>query len=253
MCGRDEIMNALLITAAGASSRFSESLGRSCLKCLYFENSYKESLLYRMISHPVHFDYYIIVGGFQYERLEQFVEQHFEKIRDRIILLENKDFARYGSGYSLFTGLERAIQLKCDEVLFAEGDLFVDRAGFEQVYRAKRNVITYNKESILASKAVAFYYDVHYGIHYIYDTDHQSLEIREPFLGIFNSGQIWKFYQKERLMDVFDSMGKSDWSGTNLTFIQKYFEGLSDTEYEMVLFDTWINCNTVSDFRQMSE
>ncbi len=246
-------MNALLITAAGVSSRFSESLGRSCLKCLYYENSYQESLLFRMVSHPVLFDYYIIVGGFQYEKLEQFVAQHLNEIHGRIILLENRDFARFGSGYSLFTGLKKAIELGCDEVLFAEGDLFVDSEAFEQVYRSHKNVITYNRESILASKAVAFYYDVHYGIHYIYDTDHRSLEIREPFLGIFNSGQIWKFYQRERLADVFGTMRESDWFGTNLTFIQKYFEGLSEEEYEMVLFDTWINCNTVSDFRKMSE
>lgn len=131
MCGRDENMNALLIAAAGASSRFRESLGRPCLKCLYYEKSYKESLLYRMLDHQVKFDYYIIVGGFQYKELEHFVEQYLKEIRDRIILLENKEFARYGSGYSLFIGLKKAMELECDEVLFAEGDLFVDRAGFE--------------------------------------------------------------------------------------------------------------------------
>lgn len=246
-------MRALIITVAGMSSRFSESLGRACLKCLYYENDYKESLLYRIISHNTEFDQYIIVGGFHYGELKQFLNEHFGEIRDRILLLENKAYQEYGSGYSLYIGLKEAVSREFDEVVFAEGDLHVDDAGFQRVCDIENNVVTFNRESILAEKAVAFYYDEQYGIHYIYDTNHNSLEIREPFLGIFNSGQIWKFYEKERVADVFHSLTESDWFGTNLVFVQKYFDGLSDKDYEMVPFDTWINCNTVSDFRKIKE
>lgn len=246
-------MRALIITVAGMSSRFSDSLGRACLKCLYYEKDYKESLLYRMICRNVEFDLYIIVGGFRYGELERFMNEHFGEMRNRILLLENKAYQKYGSGYSLYIGLKEAVDREFDEVVFAEGDLYVDDAGFQRVCDAKSNVITYNRESILAKKAVAFYYDEQYGIHYIYDMSHSSLEIREPFLGIFNSGQIWKFSEKDRMAYVFYSLAQSDWFDTNLVFVQKYFDGLTGKDYEMVSFDTWINCNTISDFRKIKE
>lgn len=246
-------MKALLITVAGTSSRFRESLGRECLKCIYYENSYEDSLLYRMISGNTEFDCYIIVGGFRYEELAAFVNKYLPENRDRIVLVENRSYEQYGSGYSLYVGMKEAIRLDCDELVFAEGDLYVDRAGFDRVCSARNNVITYNRDSILASKAVAFYFDEQYGVHYIYDTGHSALQIREPFLGIFNSGQIWKFYEKDRISEAFHAVSERKWQGTNLVYIQEYFGRLTDREYEMIEFSTWINCNTVSDFRKIKE
>ena len=69
-------MKILIVTIAGISSRFSESLGYDCLKCLYYENSFEESLLYRMLHQNEHFDLYVLVGGFQYEKLEAAVKKH---------------------------------------------------------------------------------------------------------------------------------------------------------------------------------
>lgn len=246
-------MKALLITVAGTSSRFRESLGRECLKCIYYENSYEDSLLYRMISRNTEFDCYIIVGGFRYAELEGFVKRYLPEIRDRIVLVENPFYEQYGSGYSLYVGMKEAIRRECDELVFAEGDLYVDRAGFDRVCGVRNNVITYNRDSILASKAVAFYFDERYGIHYIYDTGHSALQIREPFLGIFNSGQIWKFYEKERMSEAFYAIREPEWRDTNLVYIQEYFSRLMSCEYEMIEFSTWINCNTVSDFRKIEE
>lgn len=246
-------MKVLLITVAGTSSRFRESLGRECLKCIYYEKSYEESLLYRMIRRNTEFDCYIIVGGFRYEELVGFVNRFMKEIRDRIVLVENPFYEQYGSGYSLFVGMKEAIRIDCDELVFAEGDLYVDSAGFDRVCGIRNNVITYNRESILASKAVAFYFDERQGLHYIYDTGHSALHIGEPFLGIFNSGQIWKFYEKGRMVAAFHAIRESEWRGTNLVYIQEYFGRLTDQEYEMVEFSTWINCNTVSDFRNIKE
>ncbi len=244
-------MKALLITVAGLSSRFSESLGRACLKCIYYEDGPHETLLYQMMHQNNEFDCYIIVGGFRYQELTEYVGTYLHDFGERIVLVENKAYEKYGSGYSLYLGIQEAIRCGCDELIFAEGDLYVDRASFTRIYHAERNVITASREPILAKKAVAFYFNEQQHIRYIYDTSHSSLEIKEPFLGIFNSGQIWKFTDKERISDAFSAISESGWQGTNLTFIQKYFEGLTDKDYEIVNFETWINCNTISDYRKI--
>lgn len=245
--------NILIITVAGLSSRFSKSLGYPCLKCLYHENSIEESLLYRMLHLTEYFDYYIVVGGFMYDELEAAIEKHFNDLRSRILLIRNEHYADYGSGYSLYLALERIQGMDHGEVVFAEGDLYVDAESFRRICESSANVITCSSEEILASKAVAYYFDCSHRIHYIYDTAHGALEIKEPFLGIFNSGQIWKFADIKHLQQTFRAISKQEWQGTNLVFIQKYFGELARESYETITFDQWVNCNTVSDFKRIAD
>lgn len=254
MCGRDEgKLKILLITVAGMSQRFSESIGRPCLKCIYYKNNIKESLLYQMMHKEPEFDRYVIVGGYKFDKLKETLDKYFTEFSDRIILVENDKYKEYGSGYSLYLGLEAVKELDFEELIFAEGDLYVDSESFLKVCKIPNNVITCNGDDILASKAVAFYYDAQYGIHYIYDTGHSALEIREPFLGIFNSGQIWKFADRRLLIDAASRVGEKEWQGTNLNLIQEYFGALDRKEYEIVRFKDWVNCNTISDFDKMCE
>ena len=100
-------MKALIVAAAGMSTRFSRSLGRECLKCLYYKNSVKESLLYRMLAQPAAFDRYIIIGGYKFQELKEMVESEFQGIQREICLVYNEKFSEYGSGYSLFLGFPR--------------------------------------------------------------------------------------------------------------------------------------------------
>ncbi len=244
-------MKILIVTVAGLSARFSQSLGYSCLKCLYYENRPEESLLHRMLCRDSGFDRWVIVGGFLYEELENALKRDFGDFQDKITLVKNDHYADYGSGYSLYLALDKIKDMDFSEAVFAEGDLYVDRDSFRKVCSSPRNVITCSQEPILANKAVAFYFDAGYGIHYIYDTEHSALEIREPFLGIFNSGQIWKFADPERLRRIVESAGEREKRGTNLELIQRYFGDLSREQYEIVTFKQWINCNTVSDYRMI--
>lgn len=253
MCRGDETVKILLLTVAGMSSRFSESIGQSCLKCIYYEKSPEESLLYRMLYQNPDFDRIVIVGGFRFDELTAFVHEHLSALESKITLVYNENYADFGSGYSLYRGLQEVVDTEFSEVLFAEGDLYVDHSSFSRVYESPHSVVTYNRDSILANKAVAFYFDLQHGIHYIYDTSHSALEINEPFLSIFNSGQIWKFAHPEHMRQVYSEISESQWQGTNLVFIQKYFESLSETDYEMVPFLTWLNCNTVLDFRKIGK
>lgn len=244
-------MKTLIVTVAGMSSRFSQSIGVPTLKCIYSKKSIQESLLFRLLDQDVDFDKYIIVGGYKYNELKRIIETEFGRFQRKIELVENPYFKEYGSGYSLYCGLKKALELNSDEIVFAEGDLFVDAASYAKVCNSDKSVITVNKDPILANKTVALYFDVNDVVHYIYDTGHKALVISEPFLGIYNSGQIWKFSDMERVGSIFDAVSDIEWQGTNLVFVERYFQSLPKDEMEMVFFDKWINCNTVDDFNKI--
>lgn len=241
-------MKIMIITVAGVASRFSRSIGKPCLKCLYHTTDMKESLLYHMMHQNREIDKYVIVGGFKYNELKEAIDLYFGEFQERIILIKNERYEEYGSGYSLYLGLEAVKEMDFEELVFAEGDLWVDDESFRRIWGTRGNVITYNHEAILADRSVAFYYDSQYGIHYIFDTSHSMLEIGEPFLGIFNSGQIWKFVNRPRVLDVMSCLDREEWEKTNLGFIQEYFGALQRGEYITIDLQTWINCNTVEDF-----
>ncbi len=241
-------MKALIVTVAGLSSRFSKSVGKETLKCIYYKNDPTECLLYRLLHLDSSFDSIIIVGGYKQDELAPAVTELFPDLAEKISLVFNPHFSDFGSGFSLKVGLEKAMELGADEIVFAEGDLFLDKYSFRKICTSSRSVLTSSPEDILASKAVAYYFDVNYHVHYIYDTAHSALEINEPFLAIYNSGQVWKFTGRERIQTAFDNVPEKDWEGTNLVYISSYFGGLSKDDYEVIRFSTWINCNTVEDF-----
>lgn len=246
-------MKSLIITVAGLSSRFSASLGTTVLKCIYNNGRPQDSLLYQLVSQANDFDSLIIVGGFKYDELCNFVHQELSAYTHKITLLNNDHYSDFGSGYSLKLGLAEAIRQNATEIVFAEGDLFVDSESFQKVCKSAKSVITCNTEPIMANKAVAFYYDLNNQIHYIFDTAHNSLSVNEPFLGIFNSAQIWKFTDPELTKKSFAALTDMDWQGTNLVFIEKYFSALKKEDYELIQFKKWINCNTIDDYRKSQE
>ena len=240
-------MKVLIVTVAGMSSRFSQSLGRPCIKCLYSEDNKRNSMLYRLL-HMYAFDKYIIVGGYRYDELKKSIEEEFADIRGKIVLVKNEKYSEYGSGYSLYVGLCEALKLEFSEVVFAEGDLLVDRNTFSEICESPNDILTINRDPILADKAVACYMDLQDKVHYVDDTAHNYLEIREPFKAIYNSGQIWKFSEPELLRKVVFSMEEEAWKGTNLMLVQAYF--LESSKPRIVPFTKWINCNTVQDYHK---
>ena len=229
---RNKKMKALIVTVAGMSARFSRSAGEQIIKCLYHTNSMKESLLYTLLDDSSDIDYFIIVGGYRYEELCKTVREYFEKFSNKILMVENPYYKRYGSGYSLYIGLQKAFETGAD---------------------AKKSVVTVNRDPILADKAVALYFDTSDKIHYIYDTGHNVLTINEPFLAIYNSGQVWKFADKNLTEKIYSQMEQEEWQGTNLVFVEKYFTTLRRDEYELITFNNWINCNTIDDYNRIQE
>ena len=105
----------------------------------------------------------------------------------------------------------------------------------------------------MADKAVAFYYDRKNRVHYLYDTGHKELVIPEPFMSIYNSGQIWKFADLSLVNRIYESISDREWQGTNLVFVEKYFQKVPKEALEMIRFHRWINCNTVEDFNRIQK
>ena len=240
-------MRTLIITVAGTATRFNRDTAEPTLKCLYEIGGYKNTLLYQILDKARDYDEYIIVGGYLYENLQRFVEQSLKEFKDKIKLVFNPEYSTFGSGYSLILGIQ-AVSPVSTEVLFVEGDLYFDNKDFEKIKESERAVFTVNHELITAKKAVVVYENIEGRLRYLYDTSHSYLQIPEPFLAIFNSGQVWKFTDISKLSKVLNSLTPNQVKGTNLEIIQGYFGDLSSEEYEMVSFNTWHNCNTVKDY-----
>ena len=239
-------MNYLIITVAGTATRFNKDTKEDTLKCLYYEDNPEYALLPQLIKNCGEYDKYIIVGGYLFEKLQMFVKSYLHSILNKIELVYNEHYQDYGSGYSLYKGIE-AIKEE-GNVTFVEGDLFFMAETFKQVYNSSRNVITINKEPIYSNKAVALYINVDGKPKYLYDTNHKALLVPEPFTAIFNSGQMWKFNSSEKLHYIISNLTEKQLQGTNLEIIQAYFGELNANEYDVVTFSEWFNCNTVADY-----
>ena len=128
--------------------------------------------------------------------------------------------------------------------------MFFDAESVEKIITSSKDVISVNNDPILSNKAVALYFDAQDYPHYIYDTSHSCLEIREPFTAIYNSGQMWKFMKPTRVREICQSLTPEQEQGTNLEIIQKYFGVYRSSQLDIVRINLWYNCNTVADYRE---
>ena len=242
-------MKSLIITVAGMSSRFNKDTKEDVLKCLYYEDKPENSLLSIQVHKTFDLvDEIIVVGGYKYKDLEQFVRQQMKDVNHKMKLVYNDHYHDYGSGYSLLKGIE-AVAEETDEIIFIEGDLFFDTESAKKMINSKKDVISVNNEPILSNKAVALYFDANNYPHYIYDTSHSCLEIHEPFTAIYNSGQMWKFMNPARVREICQYLTPEQEQGTNLEIIQKYFGIYQCFQLDIIRVNLWFNCNTVADYQ----
>lgn len=240
-------MKSMIVTVAGTATRFNRDTTEETLKCLYHRGEPSMSLLSQIVGKSEGIDEIVIVGGYLYEKLCQFVATHLSEYASKIRIVYNPEYCTYGSGYSLIKGIEN-VSPEADEVIFVEGDLYFDKEEFALIKASERDVFTVNHELITADKSVVVYERVCGCIKYLYDTSHKSLRIDEPFLAVYNSGQIWKFRDVARLRGVVASLTPEQEHGTNLEIVQGYFDAVSPDDYEMIALSVWCNCNTVADW-----
>jgi choline kinase len=240
---------ALIITVAGTSSRFRKSLGKDVLKATYQEKGFPSILETLLAYAEGYFEDIIIVGGYRYQELETYISNHHDT--NNITLVYNKAYER-GSNESLLCGI-RALDKVYNQVLFAEGDLVIDKESFISIINSSSNVITNATIPIEAKTSVIYYFNSEDTLKYKYDTEHKSLQIDEPFTSISNSGQIWKFCDFNVLQKVVSSFSEEDIDGTNLLTISQYFNSIEYNTIEQIQIQKWFNCNTIDDYRLATE
>jgi len=242
-----------VITVAGISSRFNKDFteDKKILKCMYYDENPENTLIYQMIQKTSYSDKIIIVGGYKYDDLTNYISQYIpDDLKEKIVLVYNDHFDDLSSGYSLYLGIREALAKfnEIEEILFVEGDLDVDVESFKKVIESKNSVLTTNPEPIYSNKAVVLYKNGEDKYIYAFNSDHGLLSIDEPFKAIFNSGQIWKFTDMNILKIANDNFKEYLITDTNLGIIQKYFD-LFGGSVDIIAFNHWVNCNTRSDYQ----
>lgn len=255
-------MNSLkivIIGVAGISSRFNKDVPEEdkILKCLYFEDKPQNTLIYRMLEKVGYADRIIVVGGYKYDDLVDYINNNVSKdLQNKIITVYNDHFSDLSSGYSLYLGIKEALDnfTDIDEVLFVEGDLDIDTESFNKVVYCDKNVLTFNHEPIYSNKAVVLYQNENDEYHYLFNSDHGLLSLDEPFKAIFNSGQTWKFTDMNLLKIANDNFYENLIEDTNLGIIQKYFDLVENNDkIEIIGLKHWVNCNTRDDYKLIKE
>ena len=244
-------MKIAVITVAGISSRFNEGIleDNKKLKAIYYVDDSKNTLLYHLILKCLYADRIIIVGGYKFDILKNYVLSLGERINSKIDLIKNDHYENLGSGYSLYLGLNQAFAHEPSEVLFVEGDLDIDNESFKAITEVSGNVLTYTYEPIYSNKAVVLYKDAKEHYRYAFNNSHGLLMIADPFSCIFNSGQIWKFTDMKLLKQAnhdFYTVARQD---TNLRIIQNYLD--AGSMVNLMPLKRWTNCNTRSDYKRI--
>ena len=85
----------------------------------------------------------------------KFINTYFK--HEFIDVVFNEYYAQYGSGYSLYMGINQLKNKTIDELVFIEGDLIFDLDTYAQIVSSVKNVVTANKKTISATDSVAFY------------------------------------------------------------------------------------------------
>lgn len=247
-------MSIAIITVAGVSSRFNEGHEDKALKGIYFAGNPRKTILYSILGKCMDCDRVILVGGYQYESLERYIQTYQQEFPFRIEMVYNSFYEAYGSGYSLRKGLEKCLAGgELSDIILIEGDLCFDKESFERVKKSKQSCVTYNHQPIYSNKAVAAYVNEEEQIKYVFNATHGLLEITEPFSMLMNSGQIWKFADVDRVRLLMQEMTREEWQGTNLVFVEKYFAGIPRGKREILALEEWENCNTRYDYTQNME
>lgn len=250
-------MKIAVITVAGISSRFNENQDRKVLKAIYFQQDPHKTLLFRQCQQCSDMDKIIIVGGYQYDELLKYVATEIPKpLKDKILLVCNQRYNDLSSGYSLYIGLQETFRIcatKDIEIIFLEGDLALDDISLHHVMDAKADVLTYNREVIDSRKSVIFYEDENGMYQYVFNREHGLLQIDKPFIRMWNSGQVWKFTDMDKLELAVKNFLSYAVGGTNLEIIQRYFDQLENRSILVMPFQYWYNCNTREDWNYLNE
>lgn len=255
-------MKDVIITLAGASSRFSRSVGKPAHKSIYGTND--KCLLFKMldqIKHSKNVKNVIIVTGYQHDEVTSMIHawnndknpelDGFSQMN--IFITYNPNWDETGSNESMLWGLllwNTLGKLKGESLVCIEGDLSV--SNLEELLNAKVPTIsrvTSNAQTILdASRDVLCCIFPDGIVEWVYDREHKAFPISEQYAKIFASGQIWEFNTNserftEEMKHLTDYIKVKDiCNQTNLDIISRL-----TFDPEIFVLEDWVNCNTIDD------
>ena len=90
-----------IITVAGISSRFNKDVpeDEKVLKCLYWEDKPRNTLIYHLIKKVSAYDKIIIVGGFKFQDLIDYISKNISQtLKDKIMIFNNSHYKDLSSG-----------------------------------------------------------------------------------------------------------------------------------------------------------
>lgn len=254
-------MKDVIITLAGASSRFSKSVGKPAHKSIYCIDN--KCLLFKMLDQlerSQNVKNVIVVTGYQDSKVMSMIDAwnrgKIVELNDfpsmSIFITYNPNWQETGSNESMLRGLMlwKTIKNKSESVVCIEGDLSV--SNLEDLLNARVPAIsrvTSNAQAILdASRDVLCCVFPDGRVEWVYDRAHKAFPIREQYAKIFASGQMWEFNTNskrfiEEMKHLFDYIKDRDiCQQTNLDIISRL-----TFDPEIFVFENWVNCNTIDD------
>lgn len=254
-------MKDVIITLAGASSRFSKSIGKPAHKSIYGTND--KCLLFKMldqIKHSKNVKNVVIVTGYQHDEVSSMIYAwNHDKNPEldgfsqmNIFITYNLNWDETGSNESMLKGLHcwNQIKDKGESVVCIEGDLSV--SNLEELLNTKVPTIsrvTSNAQTILdASRDVLCCVFPDGRVEWVYDKTHKAFLIHEQYAKIFASGQIWEFNtNSERFTEEMKHL--NEYLADRYICYQTNLDIISRLTFDPEIFvlEDWVNCNTIDD------
>ena len=247
-------MKDVVITCAGGSTRFSNSVNCPAHKSIYKADGQTKCLLEWQIDTALsseNVNKIIIVVGFQNTQVEDFIKSKYPN-NERIITVNNEQWNTTGSNLSMCLGLLACKNTKADSILCVEGDLYA--SNFKVLIECPSTSdfrSTTNGHSTIYSNVdvlgIISKTSSGFRTSFEYSTDHSEFKSINFYnaVTIFPSGQMWEIATKKIDFDKVTKCAEMFPSKTNLEILQ-HFSSSKSPMYPFELKD-WVNCNTITE------
>lgn len=247
-------MKDIVITCAGGSTRFSNSVNAQAHKSIYKADGQVRCLLEWQIDTALsseNVNKIIVVVGFLHTQVEEFIKSKYPN-NDRIVIVDNKQWSSTGSNLSMCLGLLACKDTKAHSILCVEGDLYA--SNFKELIEAKSTgsfCATTNGHSTIDSNVdvlgIVSKTSVGFQTSFEYSRNHSAFDYIYFYdvVTLFPSGQMWEIATPNIDFDKVAKSAELFPNETNLEILQHFsFRRSPMAPFEL---KDWINCNTITE------
>lgn len=249
-------MKDIVITCAGGSVRFSNSVKCLAHKSIYKAKNQVRCLLEWQIDTALsskNVNNIIVVVGFLNNWIEEFIKSSYPN-NERITIINNEKWSTTGSNLSMCLGLLACKNTKADSILCVEGDLYASNfkelieypstKGFRSTTNGHSTVVSNVDVLGIISKE-----NKSFKTYFEYSRDHSvfSKIDYEKVVMLFPSGQMWEIATDKIDFDKVSKSAEMFPEKTNLEVLQLFSINSMLIELTPFPLKDWINCNTISE------